>query len=98
MHIVNQNCLRCGDCVQVCPVRECFKIGEKMVVIDPNLCIDCGLCAQICPNNAIVHDSVANLHWITYNARFSKEWDSADSFVFEQKSDQKNSNKGDKNG
>lgn len=80
MHVVNQNCLGCkfGDCVEVCPVRGCFKIGANMVVIDPNLCIDCRLCVDACPANAIAHDSKSELKWISHNAKYAKEWPTID--------------------
>ncbi len=76
MHVVNEKCINCRytDCVDVCPVKDCFKIGPNMVVIDPNLCIDCGLCVKACPVNAINHDSISILKWIEFNALKSKEW------------------------
>jgi len=76
MYVVGEKCLGCrfSDCVAVCPVKDCFKLGANMVVIDPNLCIDCGLCAQVCPAEAISHDLESQLQWIEHNAKYAKIW------------------------
>lgn len=76
MYVVNQNCLGCRftDCVAVCPVKDCFKIGKNMVVIDPDLCIDCGLCVAACPAKAIESDLNSDIMWVEHNAKFSKIW------------------------
>lgn len=76
MHVINDKCLGCRftDCVSVCPIKDCFKIGANMLVIDPNLCIDCGLCVPACPANAIEHDSKSELKWIEHNAKYATIW------------------------
>ena len=75
-YVVNGNCLGCRytDCVEKCPVKDCFKIGKNMVVIDPQLCIDCGECVSACPVEAIAHDSKSDLKWIEHNGVFSSIW------------------------
>lgn len=76
-HVINEACIDCRytSCVDVCPVKDCFKIGPNMLVIDPGLCIDCGLCVQVCDANAITHDSIAELYWVGKNAELSKIWE-----------------------
>jgi ferredoxin len=75
-YVVNQNCLGCRftDCVDVCPIKDCFRIGGNMLVIDPRTCIDCGLCVPACPADAISHDSKADVAWIEHNGFFSQVW------------------------
>ena len=52
---VNEDCIGCGMCVEVCP--EVFQIngdGYSHVVGDPDNCSDCVYqAAEICPVNAI---------------------------------------------
>lgn len=53
---LNDKCVSCGKCVQVCPMG-CFKYheaeGKKKVSFDPYLCIGCGVCQRVCKVNAI---------------------------------------------
>ena len=44
--VVGDGCVRCKytDCVDVCPVDDCFREGPNFLVIDPETCIDCTLC------------------------------------------------------
>ena len=53
--VVADGCIRCKytDCVEVCPVDDCFREGPNFLVIDPVTCIDCGLCVPECPAEAI---------------------------------------------
>jgi len=55
--VITSLCLRCANCVAVCPV-DCISPGIPLDVypsfyIDPEACIDCGACELECPNNAI---------------------------------------------
>ena len=74
-HVVTESCIRCRytDCVDVCPV-DCFREGDVMLVIDPEICIDCGVCEPECPVGAIVAESAATITWIERNAELSKKW------------------------
>lgn len=51
---IDTACIGTGECVKVCPVKNCIT-GEpgQRHVIDPKLCIGCGLCADVCPTKAI---------------------------------------------
>ena len=50
--VVNDSCVLCKSCVEVCPV-DAFHEGDTQVVVDPDTCIDCGSCAAACPSEAI---------------------------------------------
>ena len=50
--IVNGNeCVACGDCVDVCP--EGAITCDEIAVVDASKCVDCGACAAECPSSAI---------------------------------------------
>jgi ferredoxin len=78
-YVVAEACVRCKytDCVDVCPVDDCFREGENFLVIDPETCIDCSLCAPECPAEAIfpaeeVPDD--QKEYIALNAELAKRW------------------------
>lgn len=48
---IDDNCIACGSCVEVCPV-DCISEGD-IYVIDEDACIDCGACEEVCPTDAI---------------------------------------------
>lgn len=77
--VVTDNCVRCKytDCVEVCPVDDCFREGENFLVIDPATCIDCSLCVAECPAEAIfAEDDVPEdqLEYVALNAELAKIW------------------------
>lgn len=51
MYRITEECVSCGSCVPVCPVKA-IKEGEPFVITPK--CTDCGKCAEICPVEAIV--------------------------------------------
>ena len=51
-HVINDNCVMCGTCADVCPIG-CISEGEDKYVIDPDVCVSCGSCAEQCPAEAI---------------------------------------------
>lgn len=60
-------CLRCGKCVEVCPMNlmplELAKAGrtgdvEKAVEFSANDCIECGSCSFICPSGRLLVESI----------------------------------------
>jgi ferredoxin len=78
-YVVTENCIRCKytDCVEACPIDDCFKEGENFLVIDPEECIDCSLCVPECPAGAIyAEDEVPEeqLAYIALNAELAKDW------------------------
>lgn len=77
--IVGEGCIRCKytDCVDVCPVDDCFREGPNFLVINPETCIDCTLCVPECPAEAIfaVADVPADQQeYIALNAELAKQW------------------------
>ena len=51
-HIIADNCIACGSCVDSCPVQAITE-GTGKYVIDAGKCIDCGSCVEQCPVEAI---------------------------------------------
>ena len=43
-HVINDNCVMCGTCADVCPIG-CISEGDGKYVIDADQCVDCGTCA-----------------------------------------------------
>ena len=77
--VVADGCVRCKytDCVDVCPVDDCFREGPNFLVIDPETCIDCTLCVAECPADAIfsLDDVPADQQmYIAINAEMAKLW------------------------
>jgi len=59
------NCLRCGKCINACPVKidpvlikDSVNNVEKLKKLDCLKCIECGLCSYVCPSNIPVRDYV----------------------------------------
>ena len=70
--VVNDSCVLCKCCVEVCPVAA-FREGPTPVVVDPNACIDCGVCISECPQGAISSSDTADEKWIRFNAEKAAE-------------------------
>jgi len=49
---INNNCLSCAVCVDICPVTA-LRLTKKSIVVDKGICIDCGICVKKCPFGAI---------------------------------------------
>lgn len=51
--IIEEDCIACGQCEEVCPV-DCISAKDDGIrVIDEDECIDCGACASTCPVDCI---------------------------------------------
>ncbi len=62
---VSKVCLRCGKCVQICPVKispvlvkDSLKDLDELKKLKPERCIECGLCSYICPAKIFVREFV----------------------------------------
>ncbi|MGI5892374.1 MAG: 4Fe-4S binding protein [Bacillota bacterium] len=49
---INDNCISCGACAEVCPVSCIYQPNDEKYSIDADRCIDCGACAEVCPVDA----------------------------------------------
>jgi len=45
-------CIGCGECVEICPVAA-VKLEDDRPVVDEEWCIGCGVCARVCPTDSI---------------------------------------------
>ena len=46
-------CVECGACVSVCPVKVFSFDDEWSLKVDEDKCIQCGTCVEMCPHNAL---------------------------------------------
>ena len=58
MEIDLNNCVGCGQCLEICNVKAIFVArrgdsGYSQMMINQKKCIDCGECADSCPGEAI---------------------------------------------
>lgn len=58
-------CLRCGKCIEVCPMKLCPVLIkdnvnnlESLKKLQANQCIECGLCTYICPSKIQIREYV----------------------------------------
>jgi len=49
--IDESDCIACGDCADLCPVKAITV--ENIAVVDPDICIGCGVCITHCPSEAM---------------------------------------------
>lgn len=58
---INEECIACGACIEVCPV-EAISEGEPYYTIDPEVCVECKgyydtpQCVEACPVDACVRE------------------------------------------
>lgn len=50
---VNESCIGCGECPDVCPVDVYEMKSEKSVPVHEEECIGCMSCVEVCPTEAI---------------------------------------------
>jgi electron transport complex protein RnfC len=64
---VEDVCIKCGDCNDVCPVgilpqnimdAELRSVNDRIVDLQTDLCVECGLCTFVCPSKINV------LEWV----------------------------------
>jgi MinD superfamily P-loop ATPase len=50
--IDEDNCISCGECMNVCHHNAIVYDGDKPVIIQSK-CVGCGDCVSVCPKSAI---------------------------------------------
>jgi uncharacterized Fe-S center protein len=50
---LDAKCIRCGQCVDVCP-HDSIKLIDDSIVIDKSKCVKCGRCSRVCEVKALV--------------------------------------------
>ena len=50
-----ENCVGCGECVEVCPVAA-IRLEDDKAVLEREKCIGCANCVAACPNRALFVD------------------------------------------
>lgn len=51
-YFINDNCIGCGSCLEVCP-QKCIYLSETPAVIKQENCLRCGNCLKVCPADAV---------------------------------------------
>lgn len=55
-------CMKCNNCLQICPVHAISLDQNEFPIIDLETCIGCGVCVSNCPTNALKLIKIKNLH------------------------------------
>ena len=48
-----EECVGCGECIDVCPVEVYELQQEKSVVVNEDECLGCESCVEVCESGAI---------------------------------------------
>ena len=51
--VAQEDCVACGCCVKVCPLRAIEIVRGVMAQVDGEKCVGCGKCARECPASVI---------------------------------------------
>lgn len=64
LEIDKDTCIRCGQCVFVCPVRILTQTEDKgeIGVINLQTCLECTQCVSICPTDSVHHSSFSKVY------------------------------------
>lgn len=52
IHVDEEKCINCHQCIAVCPVKYCNDSGGDYVKLNSDLCIGCGECLTACTHDA----------------------------------------------
>ena len=50
---IGEECVACGTCLRICPVRALSVFKGIRATVDAEKCVGCGKCAQICPAGVV---------------------------------------------
>jgi MinD superfamily P-loop ATPase len=68
--IINEKCIGCGRCQEICRFNAIRKIGNKFKISKID-CEGCGYCYRICPTDAIEFKDNLSGEWYISKSRFS---------------------------
>lgn len=51
--MVSRECVACGGCEKVCPLKAVFVFRGMYALVDERRCVGCGRCADACPAQVI---------------------------------------------
>lgn len=74
--IATESCIKCGKCVQVCPIFVFTQEKKSVpVVASPDNCFGCGHCVDACPTVSVIHELFPpeKVHVIDYDKRASAD-------------------------
>jgi len=57
--VEQKDCVACGCCVKVCPLKAIEILRGVMAQVNEEKCVGCGKCAKECPASVIVIAEVA---------------------------------------
>ena len=52
VEIKTEQCVGCGDCLEICPM-DAISLQEEVAVRNAQACIGCGLCVSLCSSEAL---------------------------------------------
>jgi ferredoxin len=52
--LLEKKCIRCGACIDECPLAAISYGDNNMPVVDEAICDDCGACEKVCCTQALV--------------------------------------------
>jgi len=52
-YVINNTCISCGACFDVCPNKAVLRSMDNNYSINNLFCLECGGCFEVCPVNAI---------------------------------------------
>ncbi len=50
---IGKNCVACGSCIGVCPLKAISIDDGISAKVDTNKCVGCAKCAKVCPASII---------------------------------------------
>jgi len=77
--VINDNCIECGKCVEVCPLgiltyKTINPVLKRPVIFDPRACICCGHCTAVCSKDAISHNQLPLDEFKKIDSSYSIGW------------------------